>query len=165
MRAIVESSGHLTIQNETFRAALGWGGVRDNKREGDGGTPAGVLPLRFVLYRPDRLGAPGCAVPVRALTPSDGWCDDPASSDYNRLVTLPVGASAETLWRDDAVYDIIGVLGWNDDPVQRGLGSAIFLHVARPDYGPTDGCVALALEDLRRVLAIGLTEIVVRGSI
>ncbi len=163
MRAIVESSGLLTIQNETFRVALGRGGVRADKHEGDGGTPVGVLPLRVVLYRPDRVGVPGCAVPVRALRPSDGWCDDPGSGDYNKLVTLPIGVSAEVLWRDDAVYDIIGVLGWNDDPVVAGRGSAIFLHVARPDYAPTDGCVALALGDLRRVLAMGLTEVVVRA--
>ena len=162
MRAIVDSSGRLTVQNETFRAALGRGGVRVDKREGDGGTPAGVLPLRFVLYRPDRGAAPGCAVPVRALTPSDGWCDDPGSGDYNRMVTLPVGVSAEVLWRDDPIYDIIGVLGWNDDPVRPSLGSAIFLHVARADYSPTDGCVALALDVLQRVLAMGLTEIVVQ---
>jgi len=72
-----------------------------------------------------------------------------------------VDASAEALWRDDALYDIIGVLGWNDRPVRSGLGSAIFLHIARPDFAPTEGCIAMAPADLRRVLAIGLTEIVV----
>ncbi len=77
------------------------------------------------------------------------------------MVELPINASAEALWRDDAVYDIIGVLGWNDDPVQPGRGSAIFLHLARPDFSPTEGCVALAPDDLRHVLAMGLTEIVV----
>jgi L,D-peptidoglycan transpeptidase YkuD (ErfK/YbiS/YcfS/YnhG family) len=78
-------------------------------------------------------------------------------------VRLPIGASAEALWREDAVYDIIGVLGWNDDPIEPGRGSAIFLHVAQPDYAPTEGCVALAADHLRRVLAMGLTEIVVRA--
>jgi L,D-peptidoglycan transpeptidase YkuD (ErfK/YbiS/YcfS/YnhG family) len=165
MRAIVLAGGSLTVQNETFRAALGRGGVRTDKREGDGATPAGVLALRNVLYRPDRGAAPSCAVAVQALTPSDGWCDDPASPDYNRPVRLPIGASAEVLWRDDAVYDIIGVLGWNDSPVLPGLGSAIFLHVARNDYAPTDGCVALAPDHLRRVLAMGLTELVVRPDV
>jgi L,D-peptidoglycan transpeptidase YkuD (ErfK/YbiS/YcfS/YnhG family) len=168
MRAIVvpnsdlTSGGSLTLRGETFRAALGRGGVRSDKREGDGGTPVGVLPLRRVLYRPDRVEAPLSAVPVQTLAPTDGWCDDPAHADYNKLVRLPINASAEVLWREDAVYDIIGVLGWNDQPVRPGLGSAIFLHVAAAGFAPTDGCVALALDDLRHVLAAGLTDIVVR---
>jgi L,D-peptidoglycan transpeptidase YkuD (ErfK/YbiS/YcfS/YnhG family) len=162
MRAIVMAGGTLTLQNETFRVALGRGGVRADKREGDGATPAGVLPLRKVLYRPDRGAVPACSVAVQAIARGDGWCDDPAYPDYNRLVRLPIDASAEDLWRDDALYDIIGVLGWNDSPVQPNRGSAIFLHFARADYAPTDGCVALAPDHLRRVLAMGLTELVVR---
>jgi L,D-peptidoglycan transpeptidase YkuD (ErfK/YbiS/YcfS/YnhG family) len=121
-----------------------------------------VLPLRTVLYRPDRGDKPHAAVPLQPLSQADGWCDDPASPDYNRPVRLPIAASAEALWRDDAVYDIIGVLGWNDAPIQPGRGSAIFLHIAQPDYTPTEGCIALAPDHLRRVLAMGLTEIVVR---
>jgi L,D-peptidoglycan transpeptidase YkuD (ErfK/YbiS/YcfS/YnhG family) len=161
MRAIVTPAGTFTIGAETFRAALGFGGIRLDKREGDGATPVGVLPLREVFYRADRLPAPKCAVPIRPLAPSDGWCDDPTHPAYNRAVQLPITASAETLWRDDASYDIIGVLGWNDDPVQPGKGSAIFLHVARQDYAMTEGCIALVLADLRHVLSIGLTEILV----
>jgi L,D-peptidoglycan transpeptidase YkuD (ErfK/YbiS/YcfS/YnhG family) len=164
MHAIVTPDGVFSVGTETFRAALGRGGVRADKQEGDGATPAGVLPLRKVLYRPDRGSAPACAVAVQLITPDDGWCDDPASPDYNRPVRLPIAASAEALWRDDAVYDIIGILGWNDAPVRPGRGSAIFLHVARDDYAPTDGCVALAPDHLRRVLAMGLTELVVRPA-
>jgi L,D-peptidoglycan transpeptidase YkuD (ErfK/YbiS/YcfS/YnhG family) len=162
MRAIVTPAGILTVGTASFRAALGYGGIRADKSEGDGATPAGILPLRAVLYRPDRQPPPVCAVPVRPLTPYDGWCDDPAHGAYNRPVRLPVNASAEALWRDDAVYDVIGVLGWNDQPVQPGRGSAIFLHVAREDFAPTEGCVALAMDDLIRVLAMRLTEILVR---
>ena len=161
MRATVTVNGLLSIGNEHFPASVGRGGIREDKQEGDGATPAALLPLRSVLYRPDRLPAPSCAVPVRQLTRTDGWCDDPASPSYNRPVRLPFDASAEDLWRDDAIYDIIGVLGWNDDPVAPGRGSAIFLHLARPDYAPTDGCVALALDHLRKVLAMGLTEILI----
>jgi L,D-peptidoglycan transpeptidase YkuD (ErfK/YbiS/YcfS/YnhG family) len=161
MRASILGSGPLCLGGEAYRAALGWGGVRVDKREGDGATPAGTLPLREVFYRPDRGIPPDCAVPVRALTPHDGWCDDPASAAYNRLVMLPTGASAEVLWRDDTIYDIIGVLSWNDAPVVPGRGSAIFLHIAKPNYTPTDGCVALAEADLRQVLKRGLTEIVI----
>ena len=158
MRATVTPNGNLVLGVNTFRAALGRGGVRAGKCEGDGATPVGLMPLRMVLYRADRGAAPGCAVPVRTILPHDGWCDDPADAAYNRPVRLPIDASAEALWRDDAVYDIIGVLGWNDAPVRPRLGSAIFLHVARADFAPTEGCVALAPDDLRRVLAMGLTE-------
>jgi L,D-peptidoglycan transpeptidase YkuD (ErfK/YbiS/YcfS/YnhG family) len=158
MHATVTPAGTLTIGTATFRAALG-GGIRSDKREGDGATPAGILPLRMVLYRPDRQPVPVCAVPARPLSAADGWCDDPAHSAYNRPVRLPINASAEALWRSDATYDIIGVLGWNDAPVQSGRGSAIFLHIARSDFAATRGCVALTEENLVRVLAMGLTEI------
>ena len=161
MRAIVTPAGLLTIGTQTFRVALGRGGVSSEKREGDGATPAGLLPLREVLYRPDRLPAPESAVPARPLTPSDGWCDDARHPDYNRPVQHPFEARAEVLWRDDAAYDIVGILGWNDGPVQPGRGSAIFLHPAQADYAPTEGCIAVALDDLRQILSLGLTEILV----
>lgn len=161
MRATVTPAGMLTLGTESFRVALGYGGVRSDKHEGDGATPAGSLPLRTVLYRPDRQAAPVCAVPVQPLTAADGWCDDPTYPAYNRLVRLPINASAEALWREDEVYDIIGVLGWNDDPVQPGRGSAIFLHVVRVDFAPTEGCIALTTADLVRTLAMGLSEIFV----
>ena len=89
---------------------------------------------------------------VRALGPEDGWCDDPVNDAYNRLVTLPFDASHEILWRQDRVYDLIVELGYNDDPVKPGLGSAIFVHVATADFSPTEGCIALALEDLLDLL-------------
>ncbi|HJS85022.1 MAG TPA: L,D-transpeptidase family protein [Acetobacteraceae bacterium] len=162
MRAVVRPDGLLTTAGLALRATLGRGGVRLDKQEGDGATPLGLLPLRRVLYRADRLRPPRCAVPVEPLSPTDGWCDDPESADYNRKVTLPHPARHEALWRGDAVYDVIGVLGWNDAPVQRARGSAIFLHVARPDRAPTEGCIALALPDLLRLLEAGLTEIEVR---
>jgi L,D-peptidoglycan transpeptidase YkuD (ErfK/YbiS/YcfS/YnhG family) len=161
MRAVVHSSGHLNYAGRTYRVALGKAGVRFRKQEGDLATPAGTMKLRRVLYRPDRIDAPVCAVPVEKLAPADGWCDDPANPDYNRPVQLPFPASAEVLWRNDFIYDIIGVLGWNDDPVRPGLGSAIFLHLARPDYTPTQGCIALEVDDLRTILASGLTEVFV----
>jgi L,D-peptidoglycan transpeptidase YkuD (ErfK/YbiS/YcfS/YnhG family) len=161
MRAIVTAAGILTLGAGTFQAAIGRGGVREDKHEGDGATPPGLLPLRKLLYRPDRGAAPICAVPVEPIAPQDGWCDDPTHTAYNQRVRLPIDATAEALWRDDAVYDIIGILGWNDAPVRSGRGSAIFLHLARADFAPTDGCIALAPDDLRRVLANGLTEILV----
>ena len=150
------------LRGQTFRAALGRAGVRQHKQEGDGATPAGLLPLRRVLYRLDRLPPPDCAVPVEPIAETDGWCDDPVHRDYNRQVRLPHDAHCEELWRQDRLYDVIGVLGWNDAPAAKGLGSAIFLHVAAPGYAPTAGCIALALPDLLRVLAAGVTELMVR---
>ncbi len=161
--AIVHPDGRLVFRGQTFRAALGRGGVRVQKQEGDGATPVGVLPLRRLLYRADRLPIPACAVPREALAPDDGWCDAPGDPHYNRQVRLPYPGRHEELWRADALYDVIGVLGWNDDPVQRDRGSAIFLHLARPDYGPTEGCVALARPDLLLVLAQGATALRVLG--
>lgn len=159
VEAIVHADGRLILQGQMFRAALGKGGVRADKQEGDGATPSGILPLRRVLYRADRVAIPACAVPREALAPEDGWCDASGDPMYNRSVRLPYSGRHEELWRRDEVYDLIGVLGWNDAPVERNRGSAIFLHVARPDYAPTEGCVALALPDLRRVLAAGLTSL------
>jgi L,D-peptidoglycan transpeptidase YkuD (ErfK/YbiS/YcfS/YnhG family) len=132
--------------------ALGRAGIRATKREGDGATPAGLFLLRRVLYRADRLARPATGLPLEPLMPGNGWCDDPADRRYNQPVTLPCDARAERLWRDDALYDLLVVLGHNDDPPAPGRGSAIFLHVARQDYAPTRGCIALAAVDLRELL-------------
>ena len=148
------TTGELIAGPRRYRCALGKSGIVADKREGDGGTPVGRFPLRQVFYRPDRLAVPPVtALPVRAIAPTDGWCDAPDDPAYNRPVTLPYPASAETMWREDAVYDVVVVLGHNDDPPVPGRGSCIFLHVARPGYAPTEGCVALALPDLLAVLA------------
>lgn len=122
------------------------------KREGDGASPIGAWPARRVWYRPDRGSAPETGLPVIAMRPSDGWCDAPGHPDYNRWVSLPFPASHEPLWREDDVYDLVIELGYNDDPPVPGRGSAIFLHVAREGYPPTEGCAALAGKDLREVL-------------
>jgi len=143
----------LRWRGRQFACAIGWGGVRSNKREGDGATPAGRFPLRRVLYRPDRLAPPRTALPIAPLSPCDGWCDDPGHPLYNRPLRLPHDARHEELWRSDRVYDLIVILGHNDAPVVPGLGSAVFLHVAQPDYAPTAGCVAMAAGDLLAILA------------
>jgi L,D-peptidoglycan transpeptidase YkuD (ErfK/YbiS/YcfS/YnhG family) len=142
----------LRWRGRDFTCVLGKGGARADKREGDGATPTGRFLLRRVFYRPDRLAAPASKLPVVALAHSDGWCDDPTDAAYNRPVALPYPAGHEELWRADAVYDVIVQLGHNDDPVVKGAGSAVFMHVARPDRAPTEGCVALSLDDLLLVL-------------
>jgi L,D-peptidoglycan transpeptidase YkuD (ErfK/YbiS/YcfS/YnhG family) len=148
--------GRLTGPLTDMACALGRHGVTPEAegREGDGKTPAGSYPLRRVFYRPDREVPPLTDLPVEALAPDLGWCDDAASAHYNRLVRLPFGPSHEKMWREDALYDLVLVLGHNDDPVVPGLGSAIFLHVAREGYAPTHGCVALQAADVRRFLRL-----------
>jgi L,D-peptidoglycan transpeptidase YkuD (ErfK/YbiS/YcfS/YnhG family) len=146
------SRGSLKLGNLTFPCALGRAGCRARKCEGDGATPVGRWCVREVLYRPDRVPRPRTHLPVRAIRPHDGWCDAPADRNYNRPVRLPYRASTERLWRVDGLYDIVLVLGCNDHPRVRGRGSAIFMHVARPRYAPTEGCIALARAHLLRLL-------------
>ena len=129
------------------RAAIGPGGIAVKGGEGDGITPRGRFPIREIFYRADRIARPKARLPLRAIAENDGWCDAPTDPNYNRLVTLPYPASAEHMWRDDHLYDLVAVLGYNDDPVVPGKGSAIFLHLAKPDYAHTQGCVALAFAD------------------
>lgn len=143
----------VALGHDVRPAALGRGGIRALKREGDGGTPLGRFPVRQVLYRADRERRPRTRLPVRAIRDHDCWCDDPSDRNYNRLVRLPSRPSAEGLKRADRLYDLVLVLGYNDRPRVRGNGSAIFIHLARPGLTPTDGCIALSRHDLAMLLA------------
>lgn len=149
------SDGRIDIDGREAPCVLGRSGVLPaaEKREGDGASPLGVWPLRRVLYRPDREPSPQTGLPVAALKPDDGWCDAPGDPAYNRPVRLPYPASAEQMWREDGVYDLIVVLGHNDDPPVSPMGSAIFLHLIQPDGAPTAGCVALRRADMLDLLA------------
>ena len=153
MEIIVTADGLAVWPDDQAQTILGRGGVRTDKQEGDGATPVGRFPLRRVYWRADRTAEPQTALPTQALQPDDGWCDDPADSAYNRPVKLPHPARHEKLWRDDHVYDLILVIGHNDDPVTPGAGSAVFVHLTRPERTPTEGCVAFDQADLRRLLA------------
>jgi L,D-peptidoglycan transpeptidase YkuD (ErfK/YbiS/YcfS/YnhG family) len=143
----------LECGSKQFRAAVGRAGIGSKQSEGDGITPTGVFALRKVLYRADRIVCPQTSLPLAAIAHDDGWCDAPDDPAYNQLVRCPYQASAEALWRNDNLYDLIVVIGFNDAPVVPGAGSAIFLHVARDDYGPTQGCIALAVSDLAEIVA------------
>lgn len=136
----------------SWPCALGRSGIADNKTEGDGVTPAGEYPLRRLLYRSDRLALPRTGLRGRPIGPSDGWCDDPESPVYNKWVRLPNQWRCEKLWRDDALYDLIVPIGYNDDPTVPDIGSAIFVHIARDGYAPTEGCVAFSRTDLLEIL-------------
>jgi L,D-peptidoglycan transpeptidase YkuD (ErfK/YbiS/YcfS/YnhG family) len=149
--------GHIDLNGRRVRCALGKAGLiaAADKREGDNRSPVGVWAIRRVLYRPDVYpDGPTTALPITPMAPDDGWCDAPDDPAYNQSVRLPYPASVERLWRDDAVYDLVGILAHNDDPPIPGLGSAIFLHLARDGYPGTEGCVALARGDLEALLTI-----------
>ena len=148
------SDGRFRFGDGLTRCALGKGGViaAADKREGDGASPIGVWPIRRVLWRADRGPIPETALPVAPIACDDGWCDAPDDPAYNRIVKHPYPASAERLWREDHAYDVVVVLGYNDAPVRPGMGSAIFLHVAQPDWRGTEGCVAVTDADLRAAL-------------
>jgi L,D-peptidoglycan transpeptidase YkuD (ErfK/YbiS/YcfS/YnhG family) len=140
--------GWLTAGPLAIRVALGRGGVLANKREGDGGTPRGRFRLLRLWWRPDRGPRPRTLLPARAIRLDDAWCEDPADRRYNR----PIKASGDHLWRDDALYDLIVEVDHNTRPRISGRGSAVFIHVARPGFSPTAGCVALEKGRLRRLL-------------
>ena len=134
-----------------LQCALGRSGVTHLKREGDGATPAGRHRVLSLIVRPERP-RPRAALPIRTLRKNDGWCEDPRHGSYNRPIRLPSSAGHETMWRDDHLYDVVGVLDWNFSPRVRRRGSAIFLHLARPGYTPTAGCIALSRRDLLLLL-------------
>jgi len=137
-----------------FGCALGQPGQVVLKREGDGASPIGAWRCERVFYRADRRQRPRTQLPCRPLAPDSGWCDAPDDRNYNRYVTLPYAASAEAMWREDGLYDIVVVLSHNRRPRVRGHGSAIFVHCARSGLSPTAGCLALRADHLARVLTV-----------
>lgn len=158
--------GRLAAGALVLPCALGRSGPVRAKREGDGGTPCGAHRVLGGFFRPDRLRTPRSGLRLSPLRPRAGWCDDAGDRRYNRPLALPCReASCETMWREDGLYDVVLDLAWNRGPIRRGRGSAIFLHLARPGFAPTEGCVALRRADLLRLLPrLGPgTRIVVTG--
>lgn len=147
--AVDTTARTVTGFGRTIACAIGRAGAcpASEKREGDGKTPLGSWPIRSALLRPGRVAPSKIALPWRWLRPDDGWSDEPADPAYNQPVRHPHAYSAERLWREDGIYDLILVLGFNDAPPIAGMGSAIFLHCWR-DRGATEGCIAVAMPDL-----------------
>lgn len=145
--------GQIVLGTLRLACVLGRGGVTRLKREGDGATPAGRHRLESLIVRRDRLTGPAGPVPARAMRPTDAWEEEPRSGRYNRLVHRHAAAAGDRLWRDDRLYDIVGVLDWNRRERGSYRGSAIFLHLCRPDRGPTAGCIALQPRALKLLLA------------
>jgi L,D-peptidoglycan transpeptidase YkuD (ErfK/YbiS/YcfS/YnhG family) len=133
--------------------AIGRGSIKANKREGDGGTPRGTFRLRRLWWRADRAARPMTHLPVRPIRASDGWCEDPNDRRYNQPIRLAPDHPGDRLKRDDGLYDFIIEIDHNTRPRIAGRGSAVFVHVARPGFAPTAGCVALKTDALRRLIA------------
>ncbi|HWL30577.1 MAG TPA: L,D-transpeptidase family protein [Xanthobacteraceae bacterium] len=147
------TQGFLVAGPLALPVALGRGGIRANKREGDGGTPRGAFRLRRLWWRADRTPRPPTRLPARPIRADDGWCEDPRDRRYNRPIRLAPGAAGDRLRRADHLYDFIIELDHNTRPRIAGRGSAVFVHAARPGFSPTAGCVALKTDALRRLLA------------
>lgn len=146
------SKGLLNVAGTVFPCALGRGGITANKREGDGGTPLARMRILGGYYRRDHFAPHASQLKLSPITPTLGWCEVPSDRNYNRPVRMPYGASHERMLRDDRLYDACLVLDWNIRPRRRGRGSAIFFHLARPGFTPTEGCVAVSAKVMARLL-------------
>jgi L,D-peptidoglycan transpeptidase YkuD (ErfK/YbiS/YcfS/YnhG family) len=144
--------GWLIAAGLTVPVALGRGGIKADKREGDGGTPRGTFQPRQVWWRADRHPRPKTHLPIRAIKPEDGWCEDPSSRHYNQPVRLQGDLGGDRLTRADHLYDFIIEIDHNTSPRVAGRGSAVFLHLARPDFSPTAGCVSMTRSSMLRLL-------------
>ena len=150
---------NLLVQNNylhsdlgRFACAVGRGGLTTNKIEGDHKTPVGEFKFEKIYYRKDRLGEMIFQIPFTIIRENDGWCDDPKSKLYNQHIQFPFDASAERLFRDDDLYDIICVLNYNTNPIVPGKGSAIFLHICKPNFAGTEGCVAIEKKNILKIV-------------
>ena len=149
---IVKKTGVLSFLNRRYKCALGYGGIKKNKKEGDGATPFGIYNLTKIYYRKDKIQKLQSPLKKIIIKKNMIWCDDPNSRFYNRQSYLPKKFSYEELYRKDNIYDIILVLDYNINPIKKNKGSAIFLHVAKKNYKPTKGCIALKKKDLLFIL-------------
>ena len=151
---IINKSRYLKYKNLKFRCALGKGGIKIKKREGDNITPKGSYKIVKVYYRKDRIKKISTRIKCYYIKKNMGWCDDPKSKKYNKLIKLPTQYNHEKLYRKDNIYDLILVLNYNMRPVIKNKGSAIFIHVANKNYKPTQGCISLKKQDLTKILSL-----------
>ena len=143
---------NLFVANYRVKCAIGKRGIGNKKREGDKITPIGKFKIKTILYRKDRISHFKCKINKLPIKSDMGWCDDPKSKKYNKLVKIPFKGSAEKLYRKDNTYDIILVLNYNLNPIRKGKGSAIFIHVARKNYKNTLGCIAVSKRNLKKII-------------
>lgn len=144
--------GLLVAGGLSFRCSLGRSGRKYSKREGDGATPMGSWGLRRLFYRADRMRPPQSGLAGRPIGDFDGWCETVGDRNYNRLVPIPYATSHEFMKRTDRLYDVVVELSHNERPRVQGHGSAVFFHLRQPDGGPTAGCIAVSLKDMKTIL-------------
>ena len=150
---IVKKSGYLNYKNFKFRCALGKNGIKKKMKEGDFITPRGKYKLIKIYYRPDRIKKINSPLKKVRIKKNMGWCDDVNSKYYNKQIKINDKISHERLYRKDSLYDILVVLNYNLNPIIRGKGSAIFLHVAKKNYSKTQGCIALKRNELLNLVS------------
>ena len=150
---IINKSGYLKYKDFKFKCALGKAGIGEKKREGDNVTPTGTFKIVKIYYRSDRVKKISSKLRLIEITKNMGWCDDPNSKNYNKLINLPSKYSHERLFKKDNIYDIIVILNYNMKPIIKNKGSAIFIHVAKKNYQSTQGCIALKKNDLLKLLS------------
>ena len=145
---IINKSGVLKFKNLKFKCALGKSGIGKKIKEGDNITPKVYYKLLVLFYRSDRIPNFKTILKKRKINKKMGWCDDVNNKNYNKLIKLPCNFSNEKLYRRDNIYDLVVPINYNTNKIARGKGSAIFLHVAKKNYSPTKGCIALKKKDL-----------------
>ncbi len=149
---ILVKNNNFYIDNKKYKCAIGTNGISSSKKEGDLKTPSGTYSFTQIFYRQDKIGKHNFLINSKEIEQADGWCDDINSSYYNQHIRFPFKESAEKLFRDDDLYDIVCVIDYNSSPIKKSLGSAIFLHIAKDDYSSTEGCIALSKKDLLEVI-------------
>ncbi len=150
---IIVRKNILTFKDNSYTCAIGKNGTTNEKKEGDGCTPLGKYSLGRIYFRKDKVILPDLKIPTTIIDKNTGWCDDILSDDYNKVISFPFNYSAEKFYKSDDVYDILCVIEYNSNPIIKGKGSAIFMHVARDDYSGTEGCIALRKEHLITILS------------
>ena len=145
---IINKSGYLKYKNFKFKCALGKYGINEKKKEGDKITPRGTYKVLNVYYRKDRIKKISSKLKLIKIKKNMGWCDDPDSKNYNQLISIPSKYSYERLFRKENTYDLIIVLNYNMMPVIKNKGSAIFIHIAKKRFQPTQGCIAISKKNL-----------------
>ena len=150
MKLLVKNN-HLFVEGRKIQCAIGLNGLTENKQEGDLSTPIGTFHFDKIYYRADRLGNMKFTIDSSIIGKDDGWCDDQRSDLYNQYIQFPFQESAEHLYRDDDIYDIVCVLNYNTSPIIPGRGSAIFLHIAKPVFSGTEGCIAIEKKELIKI--------------
>ena len=152
MTIIIKNKETLLIDEFKFKCSVGKKGFTRNKKEGDLKTPAGIFELGKIYYRPDRIEKPLSKLQTTTIKKNMGWCDDPKSKDYNKLIKYPFNYKSEKLYRSNNIYDIILVLNFNMHPIKKNKGSAIFIHISNNKYSPTQGCIAIKKKELIKLI-------------